>query len=92
MYSYSHSRVESDLQHSLDLGRDVGLLVQLDALLVGAARALHGDALQMGQHHAVRLRHRLELVKKEFQQLQQKPAVGRQRVIKTRQPAWWTES
>jgi len=53
----------SDLQHGLDLGRDVGLLVEFDALLVGPARALHSDLLQVGQHHAVSLGHCLELIK-----------------------------
>ncbi|TNN49390.1 hypothetical protein EYF80_040402 [Liparis tanakae] len=66
----------SDLQHRLDLGGHVGLLVQLDALFVGAAAALHRDALQVGQHHAVSLGHRLELIKQQLQQIQEQPAGG----------------
>lgn len=55
--------VSTDLQDRLNLGRDISLLVQLDALLVGPGRALCSDALQVGQHHAVSLCHCLELVK-----------------------------
>lgn len=74
--------VATDLQDGLNLGRDVGLLVQLDALLVGPGRALRGDPLQVGQHHAVSLGHCLELVKQKLQQLQQQPAEGsRERVL-----------
>lgn len=57
----------SDLQHSLDLGRDIGLLVELDAFFMGPARALHSDLLQMGQHHTVSLGHCLELIKQKLQ-------------------------
>lgn len=66
----------TDLQDRLNLGRDVGLLVQLDALLVGPCRALRCDPLQVGQHHAVGLGHCLELVKQKLQQFQQQPAEG----------------
>lgn len=66
----------SDLQHRLDLGRDVGLLVEFDALFMGPARALHRDLLQVGQHHTVSLGHCLELVKQKLQQLQQQPVEG----------------
>jgi len=66
----------SDLQHRLDLGGDVGLLVQFDALFVGAAGALHCDPLQVGQHHAVSLGHRLELIEQQLQQIQQQPVEG----------------
>ena len=83
MVTYKHTNIKylgifllSDLQHSLDLRRDVGLLVQLDALLVRPARALHGDLLQVGQHHAVSLGHCLELIKQQLQQLQQQPVEG----------------
>lgn len=78
----------SDLQHRLDLGGDVGLLVQLDALFVGAARTLHGDALQVGQHHAVGLRHRLELVKQQLQQLQQQAAEGAREKGREKKKDW----
>lgn len=67
---------ETDLQHRLDLGRDVRLLVQLDALFVGPARALHRNLLQVGQHHAVSLSHGFEFVKQKLQKLQQQPAEG----------------
>lgn len=66
----------SDLQHRLDLGRDIGLLVELDALFVGPARALHCDLLQVGQHHTVSLGHCLELVEQKLQQFQQQPVEG----------------
>ena len=66
----------SDLQHSLDLGRDVCLLVQFDAFLVGTAGAFLHNLLQLGQHHAVRRRHCLELVKQQLQQFKQQPAEG----------------
>lgn len=66
----------SDLQHCLDLGGDIGLLVELDALLVRAAGALHRNLLKLGQHHAVSMGHRLELLKQQLQQVQQQPAEG----------------
>lgn len=68
--------IQTDLQHRLNLGRDVGLLIQLDALLVGPGRALCRDPLQVGQHHAVSLGHCLELVKQKLQQFQQQPVEG----------------
>lgn len=66
----------TDLQHRLDLGRDVGLLVEFDALFVSPARALHCDLLQVGQHHTVRLGHCLELVKQKLQQFKHQSVEG----------------
>lgn len=68
--------IQTDLQDRLNLGRDVGLLIQLDALLVGPSRALCRDPLQVGQYHAVSLGHCLELVEQKLQQFQQQPVEG----------------
>lgn len=68
--------IQTDLQDRLNLGRDVGLLIQLDALLVGPSRALCRDPLQVGQYHTVSLGHCLELVKQKLQQFQQQPVEG----------------
>ena len=68
--------LKTNLQHCLDLGRDVSLLVKLDVLLLGPARALRGDLLHVCQHHAVSLGHCFELLKQELQQFQQQPAEG----------------
>lgn len=66
----------TDLQHRLDLGRDVSLLVKLDALFVGPGRALRCNLLQVGQHYTVGLGHCLELVEQELQKVQQQPVEG----------------
>lgn len=79
----------SDLQNGLDLGRDVGLLVQLDALLLGSTRALHCDLLQVGQHHTVSLGHCLEFIEQELQQFQQQPAEGARESRKTKNVRRW---
>lgn len=69
VYQWSESvLLISNLQHRLDLSRDVSLLVKFDAFFVGPGRALHRDPLQVGQHHTVSLGHCLELVKQKLQQ------------------------
>lgn len=76
-YHLSDSQMtQSDLQYCLDLGRDVSLLVQLDALCVGSCRALPCDLLQFGQYDTVGLGHSLELFEQKLQQFQQQPVDG----------------
>lgn len=66
----------SDLQYCLDLGGDIGLLVEFDALFVCPGWALDHDLLQVSQHHTVGLGHRFELLKQQLQQIQKQPVEG----------------
>lgn len=61
---------ETNLQHCLDFGRDVSLLVKFDVVFLGSARTLHSNLLHVGQHHAVRLGNCLKLLKQELQEIQ----------------------
>lgn len=66
----------SDLQYCLDLGGDVSLLIEFDALFMCPGWALDHDLLQVSQHHTVGLGHCFKLLKQQLLQFQQKPIEG----------------
>lgn len=66
----------SDLQYCLDLGGDVSLLIEFDALFMCPGWALDHDLLQVSQHHTVGLGHCFKLLKQQLQQFPQEPIEG----------------